>query len=56
MDLHLGDQMNFIDLDIGGQPESKPDPKIKTKANEYLFSSTIRENQKFNIDKKASAH
>jgi hypothetical protein len=48
--------MNFIDLDIGGKPDAKPEPKIKTKETGYIFSPTIRENQNFNNDKKASAH
>jgi hypothetical protein len=56
LDKHLGAHMNFIDLEIGGDPNQKTkQARFKTKIP-YVFSQSVRENSTFNNDKKASAH
>jgi hypothetical protein len=53
---HLGEQMNFIDLEVIGGDNLQNDTKtrIKTKG-QYLIDQKIRENSQFNIEKKISA-
>ena len=55
LDKVLGDQMNFIDLEvIGGDNQSEAISRAKTQGG-YLFTFKIRETPQFNLDKKVSA-
>jgi len=46
--------MNYVDLDLSEQ-ENNTLPTILTQVK-YVFSSNVRENQQFNVEKKSLAH